>query len=251
MVKAAVLALAVVLPGQAGAQEASDASVAAEHLPSRLECGRAFLASVTMLNSGARSWTSADALAAGGGADAFTETVRVSIPEGIVVEPGQTHTFRLTLTAPEIPLPSARTAWRMAGADGEAFGETASQAVEVPCPPRIDDAELVEADLPVSLACGQGYAARITMRNAGTTRWTSREGYALGTGEDREPFGVAARLLLPGNSAVTPAAEHTFAFRLTAPTAAGDYRLEWRMTRTGAGPFGPAVAQTVRVACSP
>jgi hypothetical protein len=250
MVKIALLAVAVALPAHAAAQEA-DAAVAVTRLPSRLECGRAFRASVTVLNTGGRSWTSADALAAVGGADAFTETVRVPIPDGVVVEPGQSHTFRFRLTAPEIPLPSARTAWRMVGADGVGFGETASQAVPVACPPRVDDAELVEDHLPVSLACGERYAGRITLRNAGTTRWTSREGYALGAGEDREAFGAAARLLLPEGSAVPPAADHAFAVRLVAPAAAGDYRLEWRMTRVGAGPFGPPVTQTVRVACTP
>src|SRR5262249_53821330 len=98
-----------------------DASVAEARLPRRPACGRTFRASVTMRNTGATTWTSADALAAERGEDPFTEEARVALPKGAEVAPGESHTFRFALTAPEIPLPSARTAWRMIDAEGTPF----------------------------------------------------------------------------------------------------------------------------------
>jgi len=238
-----------VVPSAAG--QTPDASVTEARLPARLRCGQEFRASVTLLNAGGTTWTSADALAAVGGEDAFTETARVTIPAGVEVAPGESHTFRFLLTAPEIALPRARTAWRMVDEDGAGFGETAEQAVAVECPARIDDAEMLEADLPARLACARSYPARITVRNTGSTRWSARDGYALGAADGAEDFHAPARVSLPPAAVVPPAAVHTFTTTLTAPTAGGAYRLEWRMTRPGGGFFGPPVAQSVKVVCAP
>jgi Ig-like domain-containing protein len=237
--------------GCAAAQEGPDASVAEVRLPARLPCGETFRASVTMLNTGALTWTSADRLAAVGGEDAFTEAVTVGIPAGVEVAPGESHTFRLLLTAPEIALPSARTAWRMKGANGEWFGETAAQAVPVECPARIDDAELLEADMPARLVCAQTRAMTITVRNAGNTRWSKQDGYALGAVEGGHDFRSPDLIPLPDGAVVGPASVHTFTATLVAPDAAGTYRLEWRMARPAGGFFGPSVEQSVKVVCPP
>ena len=237
--------------GSAAAQGPPDASVAEARLPARLPCGKTFRASVTMLNTGATTWTSADRLAAGDGEDAFTAEVTVGIPAAVEVAPGESHTFRFLLTAPEIALPSARTAWRMQGEDGAWFGETAAQAVPVECPARIDDAELLEADMPTRLACAQSRPVTITVRNAGNTRWSKRDGYALGAVEGSHGFRGPERIPLPEDAVVPPAAVHTFTATLVAPDAAGTYRLEWRMARRAGGFFGPSVEQSVKVVCPP
>jgi hypothetical protein len=248
---AVLLAVGAAFVPSAAGQAPPDASVAEARLPARLRCGQTFRAFVTMLNSGATTWTSADALGAVGGEDAFTETVRVGIPTGVDVAPGERHTFRFLLTAPDIALPQARTAWRMVGEDGAAFGEAAAQAVAVECPPRIDDAELLEADLPARLTCAQIYPARITVRNTGSTRWSLRDGYSLGAVEGGEDFHAPARVSLPDGVVVPPADVHTFTAALVAPDAAGAYRVEWRMIRPGGGFFGPSVEQRVKVVCAP
>jgi len=240
----------LVLPNPAFAQ-APDAAVAKSRLPPRLQCGETFRASVTMLNTGGTPWTGADALAAVGGEGAFTEESRIAVPARVVVAPGESHTFALTLTAPEIALPSARTAWRMVGADGAPFGETVAQAVPVDCPAPVDDAELVAVDLPARLTCGQRYPAQVKVRNTGTTRWSRGEEYALGAVEGGADFHAPARVALEAGVAVPPEAEHAFQATLTAPGAAGTYRIEWRMARAAGGWFGPTVAQAVKVACAP
>jgi hypothetical protein len=247
---AVLLAAGTAFVSSAAGQAIPDASVAEARLPARVRCGKTFRASITLLNTGATTWTSADALAAAGGEDAFTEAVRVAVPAGVEVAPGERYTFRFTLTAPEIALPRARTAWRMVGEGGVWFGETAARSVAVDCPPRVEDAELLEADLPSRLACAQRYPARITVRNTGRTRWSKRDGHALAAVEGGDDFHAPAVTLADG-AVVAPAGIHTFAATLVAPDAAGTYRLAWRMARPGGGFFGPSVEQSVRVVCTP
>ena len=247
---AVLLAVVAAVPSAAG-DSPPDASVVRARLPARLECGRTFAASITLLNTGVTTWTSADALAAVGGEDVFAAAARIAVPAAVEVAPGQTHTFRLALTAPEIALPRARTAWRMVDGDGAFFGETVAQAIAVECPPRIDDAEILETNLPARLACGETYALRIAVRNAGSRSWSKADGYALGLVEGADEFHAPLRVALHDLPAVTPGAVQTFAATLVAPATAGTYRLEWRMTRPDAGFFGPSVEQPVRVTCAP
>ena len=248
---AILLAAGTAFVPPAAGQATPDASVAEPRLPERLRCGQTFEAAVTMLNSGAVPWTSAHALGAVGGEDAFTEAVRVAIPAGVEVAPGDRYTFRFPLTAPDIALPQARTAWRMVSVDGIWFGETAAQFVEVECPPSIDDAEMLEVDLPSRLACAQRYPARITVRNAGTTRWSSVDGYTLEAIAGGEDFRVRGAVSLPEGVTVRPGAVHTFTATLIAPDTAGDYRLEWQMAHPEGSVFGPSVEQPVKVVCAP
>jgi len=248
---AALLTLATSVASSAAGQARSDASVAQTRLPTRLECGRTFRASITLLNTGATTWTSADGLAAVGEGDVFSEAARVPIPGGVSVASGETYTFPLALRAPEIALPQARTAWRMVDGDGASFGETVAQAIPVECPPRIDDAELPEANLPAGLACGESYALRIAVRNTGSLSWSKAGGYALGLVDGGDEFHTPLRVALADGARVAPGAVHTFAATIVAPESAGTYRLEWRMTRPGAGFFGSSLDQPVRVACPP
>jgi hypothetical protein len=247
---AVLFAVVAAVPSAAG-DSPPDASVVRTRLPARLECGGTFAASITLLNAGATTWTSAHALAAVGGEDVFSAAARIAVPAGVEVAPGGRHTFRLVLTAPEIAVPQARTAWRMVDGDGVFFGETAGQAIAVECPPRIDDAEILETSLPARLACGETHAVRIAVRNTGSRAWSKADGYALGLVEGADEFHAPLRVALGEVEDVTPDAVHTFAATLVAPAAAGTYRLEWRMTRLAAGFFGPSVEQPVRVACAP
>ena len=248
---AALLTVATAVATSAAGQTLSDASVAQTRLPTRLECGRTFRASITLLNTGATTWTSADALAPVGEGDVFSEAARVSIRAGVSVASGEAYTFPLALRAPEIALPHALTAWRMVDGDGVAFGETVAQAIPVECPPQIDDAELLETNLPVRLACGGSYALRIAMRNTGSRSWSKAGGYALGLVEGGDEFHAPVRVALADGARVAPGAVHAFAATIVAPESAGTYRLEWRMTRPDAGFFGPSLEQPVRVACPP
>jgi hypothetical protein len=160
------------------------AQVVATNLPSSLECGQFYQASVTMKNTGTTTWSEAELyrLGAVGDADDLGGPGRVLMGGG-QVPPGGQYTFSFELYAPDQANPAALTDWRMVH-DGVAwFGGIAAQTVAVACTPPTDDAQVIAVNLPTSLECGQVYMASVTMRNTGTTTWTP-DVYKLGAAGD-------------------------------------------------------------------
>jgi hypothetical protein len=248
----AVLASLLLAFGEmAPAQPPAPSSVVtAVRFPRSVECGSAFEASLTFANDGDVPWRSGEvALGAVGDAGPFTQELRVALPAGEQVALGESHTFELRLAAPEIALPAAVSDWRLVTKDGAWFGGTASVGVRVTCPARIDDAEVLSAELPTDVSCGGTYEGSITVRNSGTTTWSGRDGYALEEVAEGDPVFAPRRLPLPERETVAPAAQRSFVVRLRAPCADGSFRTEWRMSRRGVGAFGASVTQWVRVRC--
>jgi hypothetical protein len=84
------------------------------------------------------------------------------------------------------------------------------------------------------------------MRNNGSTTWAAGS-YSL---QSQNPAGNTTWGLNRVNlaSPVSPGADGTFTFSITAPGAAGNYNFQWRMAQDGAGLFGdltPNVAVNV------
>lgn len=116
--------------------------------------------------------------------------------------------------------------------------------------PAEDAAEIVAAKLPAALACGQPFAAEVTVRNAGAATWTRAHGYKLGAVDDSDPLYAAdTRVWLADGDVVAPGDLHTFAFELVAPAVAGSYTTDWRMVHEGVQWFGETASQQVEVAC--
>jgi hypothetical protein len=249
-VAAAVASLWLALATLAAAQHSSALSAAS--FPRSVECGAAFEAAITLENDGEVPWLSGEvALGAVGGSDPFTDRTRVPLPAGTEVAPGGSHRFELRLTAPEIGLSAATSDWRLVTRAGTWFGATASARVVVTCPARIDDAEIITADLPAEATCGVRYAGSLTVLNNGTTTWSGSGGYALEEVAEGEPGFAPRRFPLPAETSVPPATEHRFAISLRAPREAGSFATEWRMSRRGVGAFGASVTQWVAVRCGP
>lgn len=112
-----------------------------------------------------------------------------------------------------------------------------------------DDAIVVSATLPTTLACGQAFAAAVTVRNVGGATWT-RDDYKLGAVDDGDPlFAGEPRVWLDVGTTVAPGGEVTFAFELAAPAEPGAYVTDWRMVHEGVQWFGATAASEVAVAC--
>src|SRR5438132_3761412 len=78
--------------------------------------------------------------------------------------------------------------------------------------PQDDASAIVAADLPQVLAAGSTYAASVTVRNAGTTAWTS-DVFKLGAVGDSDPFyGPDPRVYMPAGTTVAPGDAWTFTF---------------------------------------
>jgi endonuclease/exonuclease/phosphatase family metal-dependent hydrolase len=114
----------------------------------------------------------------------------------------------------------------------------------------VDDAALIDVDLPPTLSCGQTYQASVTMQNTGETTWTEGEAIRLGAIEDSDDLGGPGRVSLPPGVSVPPNGAYTFTMTLTAPTTPGTYRTDWQMLREGVARFGQVAAQNVVVSCA-
>jgi hypothetical protein len=100
----------------------------------------------------------------------------------------------------------------------------------------INDAANVVQSVPATMNAGHSYSVSVTMRNTGTTTWTTGN-YKLGSNNpaDNLIWGVN-RIDMP--SSVGPGSSATFSFIVTAPASAGRYDFQWRMLQEGSGYFG-------------
>ncbi len=113
-----------------------------------------------------------------------------------------------------------------------------------------DASEVVASALPDALACGELFAASVTVRNTGASTWTPDE-FKLGTVDDSDPLfaGGDTRVWLGEGVSVPPGDAHTFEFALTAPAQPGTYLTDWRMVHEGVQWFGATAAANVVVSC--
>lgn len=157
-----------------------------------------------------------------------------------------------------------------AGVDGAAFGGAGSDYGAAPddddavgdddgSEPEGDDddggevpfdaAEIVAADLPAHLECGEVATASVEVRNVGGATWTRDGFYKLGAVDDDDPLFLGVRVRLGEDDVVEPGATHRFDFELTAPDEAGGYTTDWRMVHEGVTWFGETATQDVEVEC--
>jgi murein DD-endopeptidase MepM/ murein hydrolase activator NlpD len=114
-----------------------------------------------------------------------------------------------------------------------------------------DDAQLVSASFPrdVTADPGQSLLQSWTVRNSGTTTWTSAGGFAL-VYDSGEGFSAPMRIDLPVGASVAPGATQVFSLPATVPMAAGRHSGRWRMTH-GATKFGQSYSLTTNVTTPP
>ncbi len=94
-----------------------------------------------------------------------------------------------------------------------------------------NNSAFVSQNVPASMQAGQTATVSVTMRNTGTATWFAGS-YFLGSQnpQDNTTWGVN-RVSLASN--VAPNASVTFTFSITAPTVAGTYNFQWRMSSIG------------------
>ncbi|HEV2889645.1 MAG TPA: hypothetical protein VGX28_04655 [Frankiaceae bacterium] len=110
----------------------------------------------------------------------------------------------------------------------------------------VDDAQYVSRSVPGTLYCGQTANVSVTMRNTGTSTWLTTT-YRLRP-TTTTTWGVAATGVAPSTN-VTPGANGTFAFTITAPATGGTYAFQWQM-HNGVAAFGaPTPSLSIPVFC--
>lgn len=113
--------------------------------------------------------------------------------------------------------------------------------INVAPPPPVDGATLVSSNVPTMMVQGQTYNASVTMRNSGTSTWTTGT-YQLGSQnpQDNTSWGTN-RVALPNN--VAPGQSVTFSFQVRAPATTGTTNFQWKMLQP-AGWFGDLTTNT-------
>lgn len=101
--------------------------------------------------------------------------------------------------------------------------------------------------VPTAMVTGTVYNVTVTIKNTGSTTWTSAAQYRLGSQnpQDNAIWG-GGRVALPAS--VAPGGQASFAFQVTAPSMPGVYNFQWAMLQEWVTWFGaptPNVAVTV------
>jgi hypothetical protein len=114
--------------------------------------------------------------------------------------------------------------------------------------PRVSHgAAVVSQDVPMAVAPGSTHTVSVTMRNVGTTTWTTAGQYKLAAANTTR-WGIT-RVALPHD--VPPNTAVTFAFAIRASDSVGTMDFSWQMVQdNGIGKFGqitPTIAVTVAV----
>lgn len=100
-------------------------------------------------------------------------------------------------------------------------------------PATTNDAAFVSQVVPTLMETGKTYPIRITMRNTGSTTWTTAASYRLGSQNpaNNTTWDADGRIALPAS--VAPNATVEFVFNVVAPTP-GLRNFQWRMVQDGA-----------------
>lgn len=111
-------------------------------------------------------------------------------------------------------------------------------------------AEVVKADFPAALGCGEAGVGTVVMRNTGRDTWTGASGFKLGAVGDADDFyGPDTRVYLADGVEVPPGGEAVFEVPLVAPGSAGARDTDWQMVLEHVQWFGAVAKARIDVTC--
>ena len=230
----------VVVQDGSSASGVDNAVFVSQNVPAQMVVGTTYPVSVTMQNTGTTFWAAGTyQLRSESPEDNTTWGLnRVSLPSDVL--PGGSVEIDFNVVAPSVP-GTYNFQWRMSNGNVEFGDYTNVVVVQDSDGTGIDNAVFVSQNVPAQMVAGVAYGVSVTMRNTGTTTWTSANQYLLGSQnpQNNNTWG-AASIRLPSD--VPPGATVTFYFSVTAPTNPGVYDFQWQMEKQLAGWFGPTTS---------
>jgi|GEM_PF-5159189 len=259
--------------------QSDSAQFVAQTAPSTtMVAGHSYPVSVTMKNTGTATWTTGPAQAGSQptgymlvalnptgtnqwntvpGISYYNNSVPIPATGAASVAPGQTATFGFTITAPSAP-GSYNFQWQMIHNYVVIFGAaTPNVPVQVVAPPADDAVFVSQTPPPSTVIAGHTYPVSVTMKNTGTTTWTTGPaqassqptGYALvaqnpgGTNQWNTAPGLSyynngVPISATGAASVAPGQLVTFNYTITAPATPGSYNFQWQMLHLYVAFFG-------------
>jgi RHS repeat-associated protein len=214
-----------------------EATFVSQSVPEGMLPGQTYPVSVTMRNTGGAIWTSNANYKLGSQSPDNNTTWgfhRVELPGGGPVAANDTVTFNFNIT-----VPSAQGTygfhWKMAREGFYFFGQQSTNVlVNVG-----NHASFVSQSVPTTMDPGQSYPVSVTVKNTGSSTWTSTNNFKLGSANpyNNTNWGFS-RVELPNGGPVAPGENVTFNFNATAPAGAGTYNFRWQMVQDGLSFFG-------------
>lgn len=216
-----------------------------QSVPDRMVPGQTYNLIVTFENNGSTSWAPGDYKLRVTSTDGKTPSWTGGEMDLVkVIEPGNTATFEVKVTAPSsegiYPFMAQLTR------SGNTFGET-SKALDVTVSPSVGVTDLlnssafVQQTVPKEMEIGKPYKVMVSMTNTGKTTWTPGN-YRLvmldaagGTysGANWGTYSVGI------DENIAPGGTKVFNFEVV-PIVDGNYSLQWRMAAGDNGLFGDA-----------
>ncbi len=249
--------------------EINNAQFISQNVPATMEIGQTYDVSVTMKNTGTTTWTRDTSFRLGsynpgsntiwkpeGPCDVPNIHHRVYLCSGEAIAPLETKTFTFQVTAPT-QAGEYNFQWRMLEEFVQWFGDySANVAVSVENPPEINDAQFIGQNVPASMEVGLTYDVSVTMKNTGTTTWTSGTVIRLGSKNPSSNTiwqaegpcdvpNIHYRVYLCSGDSIAPLETKTFTFQVTAPAQAAEYNFQWGMLQEAVEWFGDLSANVV------
>ena len=130
---------------------------------------------------------------------------------------------------------------------GGSYDIAAPTALPPPPEGEVNGAALYSQSVPTSMVAGSTYNVSVTMRNTGSTVWTSYDNYNLGSlsPQNNQTWGIAR--ISVGTTPVNYWDLKTFSFQVTAPSTPGSYTFHFGMLEEYREWFGTTSSVTVTV----
>lgn len=221
-----------------------------QSIPDQMNPGETYTLIITFENTGTTHWIPGEYRIRINSADQRPMPIWSTSEMDLVktIEPGNTATFEVKVTA---PLTEGVYPFKAELIHGSySFGES-SKPVDITVIKQsvfndLNSAAFVEQTVPSAMVAGRVYKIMVSMTNTGKTTWTTgmyrlvlldASGNPL-TGSNWNTYSVSL------DENIAPGSSKVFNFKIM-PLQAGTYSLQWRMAAGDAGLFGDATKTSV------
>ncbi len=224
----------------------ADASIVSHTLPTEAPADHAVPVTIRIQNTGNTTWTNATGYDLEMTTDSCSLAPAPALPlfAPPTVIPGQIYDFTFSLTAPGLLGPCSFGAQMSQGVSR--FGSELVWPITVVSP--INNANVLNNTIPLTLWENQGVAVDVTVRNTGNTTWVSGGNYSLKANDDLCGLFSVPPQLPSVTSPNTNAATQAY---IIAPPSAGTCAIELQMEEQGVGSFGGKLNLTINVIVRP
>jgi len=206
-------------------------------IPAMMTPGQAFVASITVRNTGSQTWTPAAsfALAARDAPVNFWGPVYTYLTAPVAGNGVGTATFSVGITAPTTPgtytYQREMKSFGTAPLDFRNSGPFCVSKSIIVMGAKQLDAQIVSATFTTPINTGSYGSATVVMKNTGTETWTPGTTYELFSEASPVNLWGVTQVAFTGNTPITTSQNATFSFTFQAPTTAGTYAQKWQMRK--------------------